>query len=107
MEPVRHPGKDRKILLTTTRPGGHEGRKDEKPMADTKNLKHIEYELYKNDITWYSLAAFYRGYGFQLEITDLNTGEVVFKKFLRTQDTSYCGNYLRKVVRNNFNAVIA
>ena len=72
-----------------------------------KNLKYIEYELYRNGDTWYGLTAYYRGYGFTLEIMNLETDEIVFSKFLRTQDQDYCGNYLRKVVKNNFNARIA
>ena len=74
---------------------------------NNKNLQYIEYELYKNDTTFFGLTAFYKGYGFSLKIVDLETDEIVFKKFLKTQDTNYCGNYLRKVVKNNFNAVIA
>ena len=70
-------------------------------------LQYVEYELYRNGDNWYGLTAFYRGYGFSCEITDLETGKKVFQKFLRTQDADYCGNYLRKVVRNNFNATIA
>ena len=72
-----------------------------------KALKYIEYGLYKNDTTWYSLTAYNKYYGFSLEIVDLNTNETVFKKFLKTQDTEYIGNYIRKVARNNFNAKIA
>ena len=72
-----------------------------------KNLKYIEYELYRNCDKWYVLTAWYKGYGFTLEIMDLDTNEVVFSKFLKTQDQDYCGNYLRKVVRNNFGAEIA
>ena len=68
------------------------------------NLSYVEYELYKNDEAWFGLTAFYKGYGFKLQIVNLDTDEVVFEKFLKTQDTEYCGNYLRKVVRNNFNA---
>ena len=70
-----------------------------------KNLKHVEFEMHKAGNVWYGLTAYYKGYGFSLEIVNLDTLEVVFKKFLRTQDTTYCGNYLRKVARNNFNAV--
>lgn len=70
-------------------------------------LQYVEYELYRNDKTWYGLTAYYKGYGFSLEIVDLDTEEIVFKKFLKTQDYKYCGNYLRKVVKNNFNAQIA
>ena len=73
----------------------------------SKGLQYIEYELYRNDTTWYGLTAYYKGYGFTLEIIDLKTDEVVFKKFLRTQDTDYIGNYIRKVARNNFNARVA
>lgn len=72
-----------------------------------RNLKYIEYELYRNGNTWYSLTAYYKGYGFSLEIVNLDTQETVFKKFLKTQDTTYCGNYLRKVVKNNFGAEVA
>jgi 3-isopropylmalate dehydratase small subunit len=72
-----------------------------------RGLQHVEYELYRNGKTWYSLTAFYKGYGFSLEIMNVDTEEIVFKKFLKTQDTDYCGNYLRKVVRNNFGATIA
>ena len=72
-----------------------------------KALKYIEYELYKNDTSWYSLTAYNKGYGFSLEIVNLDTQETVFKKFLRTLDTDYIGNYIRKVARNNFNARIA
>lgn len=72
-----------------------------------QNLQYIEYELYKNGNTWYGLTAYYKGYGFSLEIVDLSTDKLVFKKFLKTQDTNYCGNYLRKVVRNNFGAIPA
>ena len=71
------------------------------------NLSYVEFELYKNSETWFGLTAFYKGYGFQLVITDLNTDKHVFSKFLKTQDINYCGNYLRKVVKNNFNATIA
>jgi len=70
-------------------------------------LQYVEYELYRNDKTWYGLTAYYKGYGFSLEIVDLDTEKIVFKKFLKTQDSKYCGNYLRKVVKNNFNARIA
>lgn len=73
----------------------------------SKGLQYIEYEVYRNDTTWYGLTAYYKGYGFTLEIINIDTEEVVFKKFLRTQDTDYVGNYIRKVVRNNFNARIA
>lgn len=72
-----------------------------------KALKYIEYEVYRNDTTWYGLTAYNKGYGFSLEIINIDTEEVVFKKFLKTQDTNYVGNYLRKVARNNFNARIA
>lgn len=72
-----------------------------------KNLKYVSFENYRNDDIWYSLTAYYKGYGFSLEIVDINTDEIVFKKFLKTQDTAYCGNYLRKVARNNFNAISA
>jgi len=72
-----------------------------------KNLRYVEYELYRNGDKWYGLTAWYKGYGFTLEITDLDTDEVVFSKFLKTQDTTYCGNYLRKVVKNNFGATVA
>ena len=72
-----------------------------------RGLQHVGYELYRNGNTWYSLTAFYKGYGFSLEIMNVDTEEIVFKKFLKTQDTDYCGNYLRKVVRNNFGATIA
>lgn len=72
-----------------------------------KNLKYVSFENYKNDNTWYSLTAYYKGYGFSLEIVNIDTDEIVFKKFLKTQDTDYCGNYLRKVARNNFNAINA
>ena len=70
-------------------------------------LSYVEYELYKNDNTYYGLTAIYQGYGFRLCITDLTNDETVFTKFLRTQDSEYCGNYLRKVIRNNFGAVKA
>lgn len=76
-------------------------------MKANKNLSYIEYELYKNDDSYFGLTAFYKGYGFSLEIVNLDTDEIVFKKFLKTQDIDYCGNYLRKVVRNNFGARIA
>lgn len=76
-------------------------------MKANKNLQYVEVELYRNGNTYYSLVGFYCGYGFRLEIMNLETEEVVFKKFLKTQDTDYCANYLRKVVRNNFGAVIA
>lgn len=69
-----------------------------------RNLKYIEYEPYKSGSQWLGLTAWHVGYGFKLEIVDIDTEEVLFSKFLRTQDTSYCGNYLRKVVRNNFGA---
>ncbi len=72
-----------------------------------RNLSYVSYEMYKNDEAWFSLTAYYKGYGFELVITNIDTGEEVFKKFLKTQDTGYCGNYLRKVARNNFNAVAA
>ena len=72
-----------------------------------KNLQYVSYEMYKNDKSWYSLTAYYKHYGFELVIQDIDTEEIVFEKFLRTQDPTYCGNYLRKVVKNNFNAVIA
>ena len=72
-----------------------------------KNLSHVSFELYRNGDTWYSLTAYYKGYGFSLEIVDVDKDETVFKKFLKTQDTTYCGNYLRKVARNNFGASIA
>ncbi len=71
------------------------------------NLKYVSFENYKNDKAWFSLTAYNKGYGFSLEIVNIDTDEIVFKKFLKTQDTNYCGNYLRKVARNNFNAVIA
>lgn len=71
----------------------------------TRNLKYVEYEMHRSGNTWYGLTAYYRGYGFSLEIVNLDTDEAVFKKFLRTQDAGYCGNYLRKVARNNFGAV--
>mgnify|MGYP007022134957 CR=1 FL=1 len=70
-------------------------------------LKYISFENYRNDKAWYSLTAYNKGYGFSLEIVNLDTDEIVFKKFLRTQDTDYIGNYIRKVARNNFNARIA
>lgn len=70
-------------------------------------LSYIEYEMYRNGNTYYAMTAVYKGYGFRLIITDMNTGKEVFTKFLRTQDINYCGNYIRKVVRNNFGAVRA
>lgn len=76
-------------------------------MLANKNLQYVEYELYKNDEAWFGLTAFYKGYGFKLQIVNLDTEEEVFTKFLRTQDIDYCGNYLRKVVKNNFGARIA
>ena len=76
-------------------------------MKSTSNLSYVDFELYKNETTWFSLSAFYVGYGFKLKIIDLNTEETVFSKFLKTQDIDYCGNYLRKVVKNNFGATIA
>ncbi len=74
---------------------------------NNKHLKYVECELHRNGDTYYSLTAWYVGYGFSLEIVDLDTEKVVFKKFLRTQDTDYCANYLRKVARNNFGAYAA
>lgn len=76
-------------------------------MKKNGNLRYVEYELYKNDKAWFSLTAYYKGYGFSVEIVNIDTQEVVFKKFLKTQDAKFCGNYLRKVARNNFGAVVA
>lgn len=72
-----------------------------------KNLKTVQFELHRNESTWYMLSAHYKGYGFALEITDLETEEVVFSKFLKTKDINYCGNYLRKAAKNNFGATVA
>lgn len=76
-------------------------------MKANKNLQYVEVELYRNGDTYYSLVGFYCGYGFKLEIMNLETEEVVFNKFLKTQDTDYVANYLRKVVKNNFGAHVA
>ena len=78
-----------------------------------KNLKHIDCGLFKmesNEII--SLTAYWRGYGFQLEISNTDgeqseDGElpIIFKKFLKTDDMEYAYNYIRKVARTNFNAI--
>lgn len=70
-------------------------------------LKSVTFELYKNDQSYFALNAIYQGYGFRLYITDLDNGKTVFTKFLKTQNVDYVGNYLRKVVKNNFGAIIA
>lgn len=76
-------------------------------MRANRNLHYVEVELYRNGKTYYSLVGFYCGYGFRLKIINLETDETVFEKFLKTQDTDYVCNYLRKVARNNFGAVVA
>ena len=68
-------------------------------------LQYIQFPVFRNNEgTYFYLFATYKGYGFSLQITNADTDEVVFKKFLRTQDIDYCGNYIRKVARNNFGA---
>ena len=81
-------------------------------MKANNNLSYIDLGLWEaEDGRTLGLTAFWRGYGFSLEIIDLASdidedGESpkLFKKFLRTDDCDYASNYLRKVARNNFNA---
>lgn len=75
-------------------------------MMVNNNLKYVDFGTYKNGSKWYYLVAYNKYYGFDLVIYDCDSDmdEPVFKKFLRTQDISYCGNYLRKVARNNYGA---
>ena len=81
-------------------------------MKANKNLSYIDLGLWKaDDGKTLGLTAYWRGYGFSLEIADMDSDidedgmlPVLFKKFLRTDDCDYASNYLRKVARNNFNA---
>ena len=58
-----------------------------------------------------SLTCFWRGYGFRIEIVDMDAetddcmGKTIFSKFLRTDDPNYAANYAKKVARNNFEAI--
>lgn len=77
-----------------------------------RNLKYVDCGLWKTaDNRLISLVAYWKNYGFSLEITDEDAeldenGEapVIFKKFLRTADEDYACNYLRKVAKNNYGA---
>ena len=81
-------------------------------MKANNNLSYIDLGLWEaDDGRTLGLTAFWRGYGFSLEIVDEDAdinedGELprLFKKFLKTDDCDYASNYLRKVVKNNFNA---
>lgn len=81
-------------------------------MKADRNLSHIDCGLWKGKGgNTLSLTAFWKHYGFSLEIADLDAEPdsegmppVIFKKFLRTDDRDYAVNYLRKCAQNNFGA---
>ena len=81
-------------------------------MKADRNLSYIDLGLWEaGDGKSLALTAYWKGYGFSLEIADMDSYDEeeeefpkLFKKFLRTDDCDYASNYLRKVARNNFNA---
>ena len=81
-------------------------------MKANNNLSYIDLGLWEaGDGKTLGLTAFWKGYGFSLEIIDEDADmdedgmmPRLFKKFLRTDDCDYASNYLRKVARSNFNA---